>query len=1281
LRTMTSLCAGCALLFVTAYSALWSAPARADITHELIGQITEIPAEGPHKETIAQPGLLVKGSGFALASGHLWVGEDEAGTPRVDEFNATTGSFEGQLSPPASISRIGAYVGYGNATSEHPESQLYVQASFVNLAVFGPSGSLEGTWTGADTPDKGFGEIFDVAVDNSKDLTDWASGYVYVASGQPSVYIFKPEAGGKETYVGSLPGPEAGGFFPLGRRTLAVDEANGDVVVGESRGNQSAVYLFEPTALAGQYALVRTLTGPQQGRAFGKINGVAIGSDGDIYVAEGGYGYEEVGVENVVDQFTAEGAYRGRMLIGNTGVDSIAVDPGTGDLYVKVPTISHSIVDIFGPTLVLPDVITEGASNVGVSSATLNGKLNPLKEGQATCQFDWGTSRALLDESQPCTSTLEGETAQSVSVPLTKLQSDTTYYYRLQATNHNGTNPGEPSQDQEFTTGGPGIEDISSTDVAATSATLDAKIDPDNLSTSYYFQYGKSESYETEVPGASIGAGKGGQEVAQHVQGLTAGTVYHYRVVALSEIGGRLQAFYSRDRTFTTQASNSSFVLPDGRQWEMVSPPQKLGALIEEDNPETLQNGGVTQASAEGDAFSYTSNAPTEEDVQGFSVSAQVFSVRGPQGWESRDLGVPHVLETDGSVGKGAEVRFFSEDLSQAVVQPFGAFVPNSSPLALAPDEASEQTAFLHTDYLNGSATDPCTSSCFHPLVSGCPPAEQKCEAGIAEHADVAPGVAFGDTGSCPPFPICGPTFLGASPDGSHVVIDAGEGPLIAGAGSLYEWSEHKPPAERLQPVGLLPLNEGGGPIAGGVILGESKEENVRHAISDDGSRVFVTGGGASDSLYMRDLLKGETLRLDVVQSGRGEGPLTTLYQDASADGSRVFFTSGRALLSGAGSNDLYECHIVEEASGALHCDLSDLATNEIGMIAGTSEDGSWVYFVAASASGPTMYVRHAGVTKPIAVLSAGSDVSDWGNGRSLYGLTVRVSPNGHWLTFLSGQELTGYDSRDAVTGNPDEEVYLYNGQSEKLVCASCDPDGARPLGESSVPSWIRYNLTNALYQPRYLSDSGRLFFNSEDALVPGDVNGAEDVYEYEPLGVPQGSVHACASDDATFGERSDGCVDLVSSGESTDPSRLMDASESGEDVFFLTNAKLASQDFDNSPDVYDAHECTGAAPCFPVAPLMPPPCDTGDACKAAPTSQPAIFGAPSSATFSGAGNVTPSVTSPTTKKPPTRAQRLANALKACRKKKGKRRTVCERTARRTYGKQARVNTKKRGGR
>src|SRR6202034_1610865 len=114
----------------------------------------------------------------------------------------------------------------------------------------------------------------------------------------------------------------------------------------------------------------------------------------------------------------------------------------------------------------------------------------------------------------------------------------------------------------------------------------------------------------------------------------------------------------------------------------------------------------------------------------------------------------------------------------------------------------------------------------------------------------------------------------------------------------------------------------------------------------------------------------------------------------------------------------------------------------------------------------------------------------------------------------------------------------------------------------------------------------------------------------------------------------------------------FMDASETGGDVFFLTESRLAPQDYDTSIDVYDAHECTASAPCAPLSPLTPPPCTTGDACKSAPTPQPTLFGAPSSETFSGAGNVVQSAPAKTvTSRSSAQARKLASALKACRKK------------------------------
>ena len=285
--------------------------------------------------------------------------------------------------------------------------------------------------------------------------------------------------------------------------------------------------------------------------------------------------------------------------------------------------------------------------------------------------------------------------------------------------------------------------------------------------------------------------------------------------------------------------------------------------------------------------------------------------------------------------------------------------------------------------------------------------------------------------------------------------------------------------------------------------------------------------------------------------------------------------------------------------------------------------------------------------------------------------LTAGVSPDGRYLAFMSERSLTGYDNTDAHSGQPDVEVFLYDAGTGRLTCASCNPSGARPSGvfdsgtasvgcwwivtgigvghwlAGSLPGWTNVvSKSCVLPVALYLSDSGRLFFDSADALVPGDANGLEDVYEYEPSGVG-----GCT--------KAGGCVGLISSGTSGEESAFLDASESGDDVFFLTAAQLVPQDLDSALDVYDAQVCSASSPCLASPPAPAAPCGTADSCRAAPSSQPGVFGAPPSATFSGAGNLTPSVSKTVVKKKVLSvAQKRAAALRKCRAKPRRRRVL-----------------------
>ncbi len=460
--------------------------------------------------------------------------------------------------------------------------------------------------------------------------------------------------------------------------------------------------------------------------------------------------------------------------------------------------------------------------------------------------------------------------------------------------------------------------------------------------------------------------------------------------------------------------------------------------------------------------------------------------------------------------------------------------------------------------------------------------------------------------------------------------------------------------------------------------------------------------------LYLSDMTKGESG--ETVPIGAG------VFQTASAEGSRVFFTEG---------SDLYVFEVTSGRGEPLAGKTTDLtvvknpgeSAGVQGVVPGAAEDGSDVYFVAsgvlssaengehekAVSGAPNLYVEHYNGApgegkweEPafIATLSSG-DSHDWETPfvGDLSWVTSEVSPSGRYLAFMSDRSLTGYDNIDASSGAADEEVFLYDAQSGRLVCASCDPTGARPVGvlgsgafptgllvdgagewngrwlAGSVPGWDPLDTRHALRQPRYLSDSGRLFFNGADALVPADVNGREDVYQYEPGG--KGSCrNASRSASEVFSEAAGGCVALISSGTSAEESAFLDASSSGDDVFFLTASRLVPQDSDTALDVYDAHVCSEASPCIAPA-ASAPPCTTADSCRAAPLPQPSLFGAPPSATFSGAGNLPPPAGKPASK-PLTRAQKLAKALKACHKKKNRRkRAACESQTRKSYGAKA----------
>jgi hypothetical protein len=830
-----------------------------------------------------------------------------------------------------------------------------------------------------------------------------------------------------------------------------------------------------------------------------------------------------------------------------------------------------------------------------------------------------------------------------------------------------------------------GEESVS--DVSSSSATLQACIVSGGSEADDTFEYGTSVSYSSTVEAAPGAAGScsSGLSVEAHVQGFLAHTLYYYRAVA-GTIDGPGQVF-------TTQPAGGELTLPDSRVWELVSPAVKDGALIPPIESgagivEAAEGGGAITYPSNGPLGA---NPPANaNETQMLSVrrldggwSSQ--DIATPHKIVAgADIGIGQeyrAFSSDLSVGL---VEPFG--LGYATVEAEGA-VPLS-------EGASEATPYLRADLpLSGEPgssehavyNEAEMEGGYLPLVTGCPPIGEKCKARVEERANAPPGTKFGGDIK----------FLGADTDLSHVIVRSNEAPLVVGAEeeNLYEWSADKSPGEQLQLVSVLPdvPPYEGGQARGAAELGGGSGEDARGAVSSDGSRVVWSYKG---HLFMRYSLGGQnwqTVQLDVGADENGHAD----FQFASSDGSKVFFTDQEHLTSDsgavAGEPELYECEMVEEAGG-LVCDLNDLTiakTSESadvqGMVITGGNDSTYVYLVAkgiltgekdaqdekANVGKDNLYMLHyndqAKEWKPtfIAVLSE-EDGPDWaqgGGGGLLEAMTSGVSPDGKYLVFMSENSLTGYDNVDINSGAPDEEVYLYGAPSAgvlsgRLVCVSCNPTGERPAGvldnaaahggyglfidrqkiwsegrwlAGSVPGWTGMSLGRARYQSRYVSNSGRVFFDSPDGLVPQATNGLVDVYEYEPEGVPAEGPDSCAVSSSSFSVAAGGCIGLISSGSSDEESVFLDASGSGDDVFFLTSAPLVGADKDTAFDVYDAHACSVVAPCSPEA-VSPPACVTAEGCRVSPSLQPSVFGPPASATFAGQGNQVVSVSVSVTK-------------------------------------------------
>jgi uncharacterized protein (TIGR02145 family) len=195
----------------------------------------------------------------------------------------------------------------------------------------------------------------------------------------------------------------------------------------------------------------------------------------------------------------------------------------------------------------VPTVTTLSATNLTVTSVTLNGSVN-ANYLSTVVTFEYGTTTSYGSTISATQSPVTGNTNASVSADISGLTTGTIYHYRIKAVNSLGTTYGS---DLTIATLGqvPTATTLAATNIGGTSATLNGSSNANNLSTDITFEYGITANYGSTVTATqSPIAGNTNTNISVIIIGLPAGTTYHYRIKAVNSLG----TTYGSDLTFTT---------------------------------------------------------------------------------------------------------------------------------------------------------------------------------------------------------------------------------------------------------------------------------------------------------------------------------------------------------------------------------------------------------------------------------------------------------------------------------------------------------------------------------------------------------------------------------------------------------------------------------------------------------------------------------------------------------------------------------------------------------
>jgi hypothetical protein len=193
------------------------------------------------------------------------------------------------------------------------------------------------------------------------------------------------------------------------------------------------------------------------------------------------------------------------------------------------------------------------ATNIGQEQIQLNAEFTG--NGQDThYYFEYGPTtsygnKTAIPPGVDVGSPNQGE-VKDISATISDYLAYTTYHYRVVAENDEGETLGNDETVETLPAELPNIRNEQASNLAPTTATLAAEIDPMRWNTVYLFEYGTTPAYGefTELNPNPIGNDHTYHPVSEGIGSLLPRTVYHFRVVAINYTGTQ----FGPDRIFAT---------------------------------------------------------------------------------------------------------------------------------------------------------------------------------------------------------------------------------------------------------------------------------------------------------------------------------------------------------------------------------------------------------------------------------------------------------------------------------------------------------------------------------------------------------------------------------------------------------------------------------------------------------------------------------------------------------------------------------------------------------